>query len=76
MARLLFTFIIPLFLTPFIFTTPSNAAYNVVSFGAKSGGQTDSTAGLPQSMGGSLPIGHRLHHLRAQGELFGEGSSV
>lgn len=43
MARLLFTFIIPLFLTPFIFTTPSNAAYNVVSFGAKSGGQTDST---------------------------------
>ncbi|KAL6343241.1 hypothetical protein AAG906_022157 [Vitis piasezkii] len=43
MARLFFTFIISLFLTPFIFTTPSNAAYNVVSFGAKSGGQTDST---------------------------------
>ncbi|KAJ9701790.1 hypothetical protein PVL29_006949 [Vitis rotundifolia] len=43
MPSLLFTFIISLFLTPFIFTTPSNAAYNVVSFGAKSGAQTDST---------------------------------
>lgn len=36
-------FILSLFLTPFLFITPLNAAYNVVSFGAKSGGQTDST---------------------------------
>lgn len=43
MARLFITFITSIFLASFIFISPSNAAYNVVSYGAKSGGKTDST---------------------------------